>query len=58
MRIKCNCGKELKITQKEIDKGAVFGCTSCGEYHYLDLVPIEDLSEYLKTTQKTTVVNK
>lgn len=58
MRIKCNCGKELKITQGEIDKNVVFLCTNCKEHHYLDLFVIDSITDWLKNNPYTRVKHK
>lgn len=60
MALKCECGKDFKIKQGEVNakKTLVIECKECNRYYYIDLVCINNFEEFKKHLDKYTVVKK
>ena len=59
MKINCQCGKRLSISQKEVNRNAVIRCTGCGRVYELKLVDVTDeVKERVKNNSQFFLVNK
>jgi hypothetical protein len=58
MKINCQCGKRLTISQTEINRDAIIRCTGCGTPYNVRLVKVENFKDLVKTANQILIVNR